>query len=90
MSYQPPVREHLFLLRDVLQIDKHANLPGFADAPMDVVEQLNKEADFLNDRAADEKKLADAAKPLYDSLDDRQRTRFTDGIVRLSSERRLD
>ena len=37
MTYKPPVREHLFLLRDVLQIEKHANLPGFADAPMDVV-----------------------------------------------------
>jgi gas vesicle protein len=61
-----------------------------ADPPMDVVAQMNKEADFLNERAADERKLADAAKPLYDSLDDRQRTRFTDGIVRLSSERRLD
>jgi alkylation response protein AidB-like acyl-CoA dehydrogenase len=44
MSYQPPVREHLFLLRDVLQIEKYANLPGFADAPMDVVEQILAEA----------------------------------------------
>jgi alkylation response protein AidB-like acyl-CoA dehydrogenase len=40
MTYQPPVREHLFLLRDVLEIDRFANLPGFADAPMDVVEQI--------------------------------------------------
>ena len=40
MSYQPPVRDHLFLLRDVLEIEKHANLPGFADASMDVVEQI--------------------------------------------------
>ena len=44
MTYKPPVREHLFLLRDVLQIEKHANLPGFADAPMDVVEQILDEA----------------------------------------------
>ena len=40
MTYTPPVREHLFLLRDVLEIDKHANLPGFADASLDVVEQI--------------------------------------------------
>jgi alkylation response protein AidB-like acyl-CoA dehydrogenase len=40
MTYQPPVREHLFLLRDVLEIGTLANLPGFADAPMDVVEQI--------------------------------------------------
>jgi hypothetical protein len=44
MSYQPPVREHLFLLRDVLQIEKYANLPGFADAPLDLVEQILAEA----------------------------------------------
>ena len=44
MGYQPPVREHLFLLRDVLQIEKYANMPGFADAPMDVVEQILAEA----------------------------------------------
>jgi len=44
MSYQPPVREHLFLLRDVLQIEKYTNLPGFADAPLDVVEQILTEA----------------------------------------------
>jgi hypothetical protein len=40
MTYQPPVREHLFLLRDVLEIEKLANLPGFSDAPMDLVEQI--------------------------------------------------
>ena len=40
MTYQPPVREHLFLLKDVLEIEKLANLPGFADAPMDLVEQI--------------------------------------------------
>ena len=44
MPYQPPVREHLFLLRDVLEIDKLANLPGFAEAPMDLVEQVLDEA----------------------------------------------
>jgi alkylation response protein AidB-like acyl-CoA dehydrogenase len=44
MSYQPPVREQLFLLRDVLQIEKYANLPGFADAPLDVVEQILAES----------------------------------------------
>ena len=44
MTYQPPVRDHLFLLRDVLEIEKHANLPGFADASMDVVQQILDEA----------------------------------------------
>jgi hypothetical protein len=44
MTYQPPVREHLFLLKDVLEIEKLANLPGFADAPMDLVEQILDES----------------------------------------------
>ncbi|MGH6999544.1 MAG: acyl-CoA dehydrogenase N-terminal domain-containing protein, partial [Phenylobacterium sp.] len=44
MPYQPPVRDHLFLLRDVLEIEKYANLPGFAHASMDVVSQIVEEA----------------------------------------------
>ena len=44
MAYQPPARDHVFLLRDVLQIDRYATLPGFADASMDVVEQIIEEA----------------------------------------------
>jgi alkylation response protein AidB-like acyl-CoA dehydrogenase len=44
MAYQPPVRDHLFLLRDVLELDRYSNLPAFADASMDVVEQIVTEA----------------------------------------------
>ena len=44
MAYQPPARDHVFILRDVLEIDRYANLPGFADASMDVVEQIIEEA----------------------------------------------
>ncbi|MDO9223832.1 MAG: acyl-CoA dehydrogenase N-terminal domain-containing protein, partial [Caulobacter sp.] len=44
MAYQPPAREHVFLLRDVLEIDRYSNLPAFADASMDVVEQIIEEA----------------------------------------------
>ncbi len=40
MTYQPPVRDHAFILRDVLNIDQHGALPGFSDAPFDVVEQI--------------------------------------------------
>ena len=29
MSYRPPVREHAFLLNDVLRIGDYADLPGF-------------------------------------------------------------
>ena len=44
MTYQPPVRDHAFILRDVLNIDQHGDLPGFSDAPFDVVEQILDEA----------------------------------------------
>ncbi|UTP39845.1 acyl-CoA dehydrogenase C-terminal domain-containing protein [Phenylobacterium sp. LH3H17] len=44
MPYQPPVRDHVFLLRDVLQLETYSNLPGFQDAAMDVVEQIIEEA----------------------------------------------
>jgi alkylation response protein AidB-like acyl-CoA dehydrogenase len=44
MGYQAPVADHLFLLRDVLQIENYANLPGFADASIDTVEQILEEA----------------------------------------------
>jgi hypothetical protein len=38
MTYQPPVRDHAFILRDVLKIEQYGNLPGFADASMDTVD----------------------------------------------------
>ncbi|HMO41986.1 MAG TPA: acyl-CoA dehydrogenase family protein, partial [Phenylobacterium sp.] len=44
MAYQPPVRDHLFLLRDVLQIERYGDLPGFSEASMDVVTQIVEEA----------------------------------------------
>ena len=44
MTYAPPVREHMFLLKDVLAIDQYGNLPGFADASLDVVAQILDEA----------------------------------------------
>jgi hypothetical protein len=43
MPYHAPVRDHVFLLRDVLDLDRYANLPGFADAGMDTVEQILEE-----------------------------------------------
>ncbi len=43
MTYRAPVREHAFILRDVLNIDAYSNLPGFADASMDTVEQILEE-----------------------------------------------
>ena len=38
--YQSPVRNTLYLLNDVLGYERHADLPGFADASADVVEAV--------------------------------------------------
>ncbi|MBA3519897.1 MAG: acyl-CoA dehydrogenase family protein, partial [Rhizobiales bacterium] len=43
-SYKAPVQSVMFLLRDVLGYERHANLPGFADAPLDTVEAVLSQA----------------------------------------------
>jgi hypothetical protein len=53
----------------------------------DVIEQLNRRAKILGDRSADVKKLADAAQPLYAGLDEQQKKRFADEMIRLSRGR---
>ena len=60
------------------------------DPPDDIVEQMRNEAQFLIDRAADQRNVADAAEPLYSSLDDKQKEVFVQEMVRLSHERGLD
>jgi LTXXQ motif family protein len=60
------------------------------DPPDDIIEQMRNEAQFLNDRAVDQRSVADAAEPLFASLDDRQKTIFIEEMVRLSHERGLD
>ncbi|MFI4964686.1 MAG: acyl-CoA dehydrogenase C-terminal domain-containing protein [Caulobacterales bacterium] len=44
MPYQPPVRDYAFILRDLLDLERYANLPAFADASMDTVDQILEEA----------------------------------------------
>jgi hypothetical protein len=60
------------------------------DPPDDVIEQMRNEAQFLNDRAVDQRNVADAAEPLYASLDDKQKQIFINEMVHLSHERGLD
>jgi hypothetical protein len=60
------------------------------DPPDDIVEQMRNEAQFLIDRAADQRNVADAAEPLYSSLDDKQKQVFIQEMVHLSHERGLD
>ncbi len=42
-TYQAPVQDTLFLLNDVLGYERYSNLPGFSDAPSDVLEAILKE-----------------------------------------------
>jgi hypothetical protein len=60
------------------------------DPPDDIVEQMRNEAQFLNDRAVDQRNVADAAEPLFASLNDKQKAIFIEEMVRLSRERGLD
>jgi hypothetical protein len=60
------------------------------DPPDDIIEQMRNEAQFLNDRAVDQRSVADAAEPLFMSLDDKQKAMFIEEMVRLSHERGLD
>jgi LTXXQ motif family protein len=60
------------------------------DPPDDIIEQMRNEAQFLNDRAVDQRNVADAAEPLFASLDDKQKALFIQEMVNLSHERGLD
>lgn len=60
------------------------------DPPDDIIEQMRNEAQFLIDRAADQRNVADAAEPLFSSLDDKQKQVFIQEMVRLSHGRGLD
>jgi alkylation response protein AidB-like acyl-CoA dehydrogenase len=40
MTYKAPVRDQMFVLKDVLALESYANLPRFADAPLDLIEQI--------------------------------------------------
>ncbi|MCW5725139.1 MAG: acyl-CoA dehydrogenase C-terminal domain-containing protein [Maricaulaceae bacterium] len=43
-SYRAPVRDYRFLLHEVLDLSQYANLPGFADAPADLIDAILDEA----------------------------------------------
>jgi LTXXQ motif family protein len=52
--------------------------------PVDVIEQMRRQAKFMSERSVERKKLADAAQPLYASLDDRQKQRFGEELLGLA------
>lgn len=60
------------------------------NGPVDVLEQINKGADSRIERSNDWKKLAEAAKPLYASLDEQQKRRFAESLFGGDRERDSD
>ena len=42
--YAAPLREYRFLLREVLEIERYSNLPGFSDATPELIDQILDEA----------------------------------------------
>jgi alkylation response protein AidB-like acyl-CoA dehydrogenase len=60
MTYRAPVRDQLFVLREVLGLESYANLPSFADAPLDLVESILTEgAKFCEEVLAPLNKVGD-------------------------------
>jgi hypothetical protein len=57
---------------------------------VDLIEQMRKDGDDRIERGNDLKKLADAAQPLYASLDDQQKQRFGEALFHRSRDRRSD
>ena len=43
MTYRAPVKDQTFLLNEVLRLETYANLPGFADATPDLIQQVLEE-----------------------------------------------
>jgi hypothetical protein len=55
--------------------------------PVDIIEQMRRGADALSERSIEQKKLADAAQPLFASLNEQQKRRLTEELVRMGGER---
>ncbi|MBX9459474.1 MAG: acyl-CoA dehydrogenase C-terminal domain-containing protein [Rhizobium sp.] len=70
--YKAPVEDTLFVLNDVLGLEKYNNLPGFADATPDMIEAITGEAARLSE---------EVLFPLNLSGDQEGCTRHDDGSV---------
>ena len=55
--------------------------------PVDIIEQMHRGADYMSERSVDQKALADAAQPLFASLNDQQKRRLTEELVHMVNER---
>jgi LTXXQ motif family protein len=72
--------------RQIALRDERAQRSG----AVDVLDQMRKQADSQIERSNDWKKLADAAQPLYASLNDLQKRRFAEDLFRVDRGRNVD
>ena len=66
--------------REIAWRDERAQQKG----PLDVIGQLRMQAKIMGERSVERKTLADAAEPLYVSLNDQQKQRFAKELVGIS------
>jgi hypothetical protein len=66
--------------REIARRDERAQQKG----PIDIIGQLRLQARYLGERSVDRKTLADAAEPLYASLNDQQKQRFAKELEGIS------
>jgi hypothetical protein len=52
--------------------------------PVDAIEQMRRGAASMSELSVDQKKIADAAQPLFASLDDQQKRRFAEQLDRIA------
>lgn len=71
-SYRAPVEETMFVLKDVLNIERYNNLPGFEDATLDLIEAVLTEGAKL---------CEEVLQPINHSGDQEGCTRHDDGSV---------
>ena len=69
--YKAPLREYRFLLNELLDISQYAGLPGFADAPADLVDAILEEA----------AKLAEEVLLPLNQIGDREGCKLENGVV---------
>ncbi|MFN4353425.1 acyl-CoA dehydrogenase C-terminal domain-containing protein [Parvibaculum sp.] len=70
-SYKAPLREYRFLLNELLDFSQYSDLPGFADAPADLVDAILEEAAKLTE---------EVLQPL-NQIGDREGCKLENGVV---------